>query len=288
MINAMRSGNSVNRLVVVFLAATLICSFVAPSSAAPQAAAASQKKLPSAEEILDRYIKATGGKKAYDKIKNRVTKSTMEIAGQGIKLSLTVYAAKPNLFYTLINSEATGKIENGTDGKVVWENSLLKGPAIKKGQERSDSLREATFDRLVYWKSIYSKAECVGEQAVDGKMCYKIVLTPKQPKVRDAKQKKSEPLNLYIDAKSNLATKIEWKLVTAAGTIPIEGLFSDYRKVDEILISHKLVMKILNQERTMTITGVEQNVKLPKDRFKLPDEIQKLADKEKEKSADGR
>jgi hypothetical protein len=261
---------------LVSLATAWVCSLAVFSSATTNIISAAENELPSAEELLDEYVEATGGKEAYDSIKNRVTTGTMEIAGQGVKLSITVYAAKPNLAYTIAESDVTGKIESGTDGTVVWEDSLLRGPAIKKGAERSSALRDATFDRLVHWRSVYGKAECVGKQAVDGKMCFEIVLTPKPT----ADQNADEPLILYIDEKSGLVAEIESNVVTAAGTIPVQAGLSDYRKVDGILIPHKLVTRLLNQERIMTISTVEHNVELPEDRFKLPDQIQALKDKE--------
>jgi hypothetical protein len=280
MLSSMRCQSSSDRLQPILLATTLACSFAVFASAAVDVVSAAEKELPRADELLDRYINATGGKEAYDKIKNRVSKGTMEFAGQGIKLSGTLYAAKPNLVCTILASDATGKIESGTDGRVVWENSLLKGPAIKKGAERSNALRDSTFDRLVYWKTVYGKAECVGRQAVDGNMCFKIVLTPKRPKASTADQKESELLTLYINETSSLVTKIESKVVTAAGTIPVEAYFSDYKIVDGILISHKVVIRLLNQERIMTISDIKHNVELPQDRFEFPDQIQALLDKE--------
>lgn len=276
----MRRSNSSNRFPGVSLATILACWLVVIGCAATNAILAAEQEFPGAEEILCRYVTATGGKAAYDKIKNRVTTGTMEIAGQGIKLSGTLYAAKPNLVRTVLESDATGKIESGTDGRVVWENSLIKGPAIKKDSERSNALRDSTFDRFVYWNTGYGKAECVGKQAVDGSMCFKIVLTPKRTKTSTAVQKESEPLTLYINEESSLITKIESKVVSAAGTIPVETYSSDYKSVDGIMIPQRFVMKVLNQERIMTISSIEQNVELPKDFFDLPDEIQALVDKE--------
>ena len=277
---SMKHSNSSNRFPGFYLATTLAFWVVVLGSAATHTSCSAEQESPSAEEILDRFITATGGKEACDKIKNRVTKGTMEIAGQGIKLSGTLYAAKPNLVRTLLESDVTGKIESGTDGSVVWENSLMRGPAIKKGTERSDGLRDSTFDRFVYWNTGYGKAECVGKQDVEGSSCFEIVLTPKRPKTSAAGQKESAPLTLYINEKSNLITKIESKVVSAAGTIPIETYSSDYKSVDGIVIPHKFVIRVLNQERIMTISSIKHNVELPTDCFDLPDEIQALADKE--------
>lgn len=101
-----------------------------------------------AEAVLARYIEATGGRAAYEKIRNRVVHATMEITGQGIKLEVTVYSAVPNLSYSEVNSEITGKIEQGFDGKVAWSKRAAQGPQILEGEQRETLVREARLDEF--------------------------------------------------------------------------------------------------------------------------------------------
>src|SRR5262245_60701708 len=80
------------------------------------------------EEIVDNFVKATGGKAAYEKIHNVVAKGTVELAGVGLRGPITIYQAEPNKMYTEINFGAQfGKIEQGTDGQVFWENNTVQG-----------------------------------------------------------------------------------------------------------------------------------------------------------------
>lgn len=51
--------------------------------------------LPKAETVLDQYVEATGGKAAYEKIKNRTASGTIEIAGAGIKGTIKMKQAAP-------------------------------------------------------------------------------------------------------------------------------------------------------------------------------------------------
>ena len=111
------------------LAACLILMPLASTARAEEA-------LPEAAEILDRYVEATGGLEAYDKIQNRMIKGTLELTGQGISLDITLYQARPQKSYNLIESEVTGKIEKGTSDGVAWEDSMMSGPRILEGEER--------------------------------------------------------------------------------------------------------------------------------------------------------
>ena len=89
--------------------------------------------LPKAETILDKFIDATGGKAAYQKIHNEMTTGAMTIAANGISGTLTVYHAEPDKSYTEINIEGVGKLMEGTDGKVAWSLSAIQGPHVKEG-----------------------------------------------------------------------------------------------------------------------------------------------------------
>ena len=237
----------------------------------PSALHAQDDKLPKAEVILDKYVEVTGGKAAYGKLTNRVTKATFEMVGQGLKFSMTIYGARPDKMYAVMESEAFGKIEKGTDGKVAWEINVMTGPQIKEGEERALALRGATFDAVPDWRTLYKKAECVGVETVADKPCYKIVLTPKE----------GQPETRYYGKESNLLVKIELTLMLPTGTIPFESYASDYKRVDGILIPHKTRVMVMGLERIMTIESVKHNVKMPKDRFKLPEDIQTLVDKKK-------
>jgi len=233
-------------------------------------ASASEEALPPADQILDAYVEATGGRDAYDRISNRVTRGTMEIVGQGVTMDLTIYNAKAGKLYMIVESEATGRIEKGTDGKVVWENSAMMGPQIKEGQERSDFLREAALDKYARWREVYGDAECVGAESVDGNPAYKVNLTPKD----------GRPQSLYFDQASKLLVKVDLTVENPMGVIPVETYLRDYRKVDGLLLPYTARVVVMGQERLMTTESIEQNVDLPEDRFGLPEEVRALLDDE--------
>jgi len=249
----------------VFLCVVLVCF------APPGVLHAVEEKLPDAELILDRYVEVTGGIEAYEKIHNRVTNATHETVQAGFKVTTTICHAKPNKMFTQAKVGTLGKMESGTNGDVAWELSMFTGPKIKEGQERADALREAIFNKFVYWRKVYQKVECIGVELIEGRACYKVVLTPKTGK----------PHTFYFDQESNLLVKVESIVEHQMGTIPIEGFLSDYKEVDGILIPHKAKVKVLEQDTIITTESVEHNVEIPEDLFKLPEEIQALVNKAK-------
>ena len=252
------------------MASVCVAAALTVTAAAGQAfGQAPASALPAGEAVLARYVEATGGVAAYDAIRNRVTQARMEIAGAAVVLGLTVYAAAPANLYTLVESEATGRIESGVSDGIAWENSALRGPIVKEGPERDDVLRDAIFDRMAHWKEHLKSAECVGTTDVNGKPAYRVVTTPKS----------GSPQTLYFDKDSGLLVRVETTVNSAAGAVAVVAEPGDYRKVDGITMPFSSRMKVMGQERVVTVEKVEHNVALPADRFALPAEVQALVKK---------
>jgi len=136
-----------------------------------------------------------------------------------------------------------GKIEKGTDGAIAWEVSRPPAPGFSDGQERTDFVREATFDRMVRWRDVYEKTETAGVADVDGRPCFKVTLTP--PGAR--------PQTYYFDRETGLISKVEILVASPMGSVPTESFFSDYRRVDGVLLPFKMKVKVAGQERAVTI-----------------------------------
>jgi hypothetical protein len=246
--------------------AGILALAAAGGAARAQAPAAA---LPTGDAVLAKYVEATGGAAAFAAVKNRTVHARMEIQGAGIVLGLTLYAAPPASLYTLVESEATGRIEGGVTDGVAWENSALRGAIVKDGLERDDALRDAIFDRLAHWKEHLKSAECTGTAEVNGKTAYRVVATPKT----------GSPQTLYFDRDSGLLVRTESTVTTAGNAVAVVAEPGDYRPADGILIAFTSRMQLLGQERVVTIEKVEHNTEFPADRFALPAEIKALIKK---------
>jgi hypothetical protein len=197
-----------------------------------------QDQLPRGETIVDKYIEVTGGKAAYEKIRSEVVTGSMTFPAMGIKGTLTVYHAEPALMVSEINIEGIGKIQEGTDGTVAWSLSAMQGGRLKDGEEKAEALREAAMHSDINWRDYFTKAETIGVENVDGKACYKVVLTPKE----------GSPQTRFYDKETNLLLKSTRKLKTPMGEIEAESAAADYR----------------------------YNVTIPREKFDLPEEIKAL------------
>lgn len=225
--------------------------------------------LPKADIILDKAIEVTGGKAAYQKVHSKIESGSMEI--NGMKGTSTMYKAEPDKAYTEIVFEGLGKMQDGSNGKVAWSNSAIQGPHVKEGDEKEMALLMNRMDAELNWRDLFSKTETVGSENVEGKDCYKVVLTPKTGK----------PMTQYFDKQSGLMVKVVMTLKGPMGEITAETLADDYRKDGDILSPHKMTEKAMGQQIVITINKIEYNAEIPASRFDIPEEVQALLNKDK-------
>jgi zinc protease len=230
---------------------------------------AAQEALPQAGAILDKYIEATGGRAAYEKLHSEVRSGSMELVGKGITFKMTLYRAAPSKSYMVLEVPGVGQMEEGTDGQVAWSRSAVQGPRVKEGDERALALLAAAFNADLRWRDLYKSAETQGSEEVNGQSCYKVLITTKEGLQQTR----------YYDKKSGLLVKAAMIAKTQMGEIPTESLLSDYKSVDGILIPHKTFMKVLGQEIVMTLDSLKTNVEIEESRFQAPEEIKALLGK---------
>ena len=89
------------------------------------------EKLPTGAEIVERSIEHIGGRQKLAKVRNRLTKATMQMKmfGKSINGSMIAYQARPNKYYIKSQFPGLYTVEQGCNGEVVWEVNSMSGAA---------------------------------------------------------------------------------------------------------------------------------------------------------------
>ena len=232
--------------------------------------------LPSSEVLIAKMIEAEGGTAAKRKIKNRAVTLTIDFGMGGMIGKGKILSSRPGKMYTTIDIQGMGSFEEGVTDGVAWGMAMITGPQIKEGNERNMALWEANFDGLLEWKSHFKKIECVNKELHNGKEYYKVEFTPLEGDV----------ITTYVDTKKYLPHRSNLKLSTAMGDFEMTIYSEDYRTVDGLVYAHKSRIEIMGQTRVITLDSIKHNIDIPKDRFKLPDDIKALVAKNKEDKKD--
>lgn len=230
-------------------------------------ARAADDALPTGDEVVGKFVEAIGGEAKLSKFENRIATGTVELATMQAKGPITIYEAAPNKLYSLAEISGVGKIESGCDGQVRWENTAMTGPRLLDGDEKAIADRLSAFDATIHWKKYYESAKTTAIEDVDGKLHYRVVLTPKV----------GPPVTAFYDRKTFLQTKVALTMKSPMGEVPLEIVFDEYREVDGVLLPHKQITRGPGIENIVTLRSIKHNVSMPNDRFALPDAIVALA-----------
>jgi outer membrane lipoprotein-sorting protein len=249
---------------------SLLVLGLAVAAGAADARALARDKLPRGADLMDKFVEATGGKAAYGKLKSREAEGVISFLGKDGTIRL--YQAEPNKMRAETDLKGVGKIEEGVNGQVAWELNPLTGPSLKKGSALAEAERNARMDADVNWHQRYKDARTVGAEAVEGKPCYKVELTTPEGKKETR----------YFDEKTGLLLKYSHTIETMTGEEKVDTYPSEYKKVDGLLLPYSLKHVIRGQELRMTFTKIRHNVQIPAERFALPAEVRKLAEKKGE------
>jgi len=243
-------------------------SVEAPKTEAPKAKKA-DPSLPAGKEIVAKFVDATGGKAAYEKVKTRRAAGTVDIPSIGLKGTVTILSAAPGKMRFTMDLPQVGPSEEATDGQDVWSSNSVTGPSLAEGDEREQFLVSATFNPELHLDDIYTAIDTTGTEKVGDQDSYVVEFTPK----------KGSAETRYYGKESKLLLKTATVAKTAMGEITTELTPGDWKDVDGVKQPHSMTMKQMGMEMKVTFEKIEHNVDLPADTFAMPAEIKALKDK---------
>ena len=228
----------------------------APQTTAPPAkpadkqdeAAKPAEKLPVATEIIDRHVKAIGGREAVLSHSSSHATGTFGVPAAGISGTVEVYAAaKPNRMLMRINIPGLGEVLEGFDGTNAWSLSPMTGPAVHQGKQ----LEERRFDSDYYGElkaaDRYESMTTLEKTTLDGRPVYKLRLVRKGG---------GEDIEFY-DVETGLKAGSTNTRETPMGTITATTIETDYKKFGNMLVPTTIKQSGMGVEQVMTITAVE-------------------------------
>jgi curved DNA-binding protein CbpA len=221
-----------------------------------------------AEELMDKEVEARGGARTFREIRSLVLRATVK---EGEKIwPMTLYRASPNLMLSESEVEIPGtslkvRLLNGCDGSSVWSYNALTGPEVKGGRAAEEALEGAKMGQHT-WRDLYTGAEAVGVETVEGEACHRVELT----------RWAGGPVTKYLSVETGLLVKEDLEIETEAGRQRESTVFGDYREAGGVLWAFRAVKAAPGRTSTMTRTEIRVNADLPKSTFVPPVEVRRL------------
>ncbi len=233
---------------------------VARAQGGAQKPAADAAALPSADQIIDKYVQAIGGKAAIEKQTSRVSKGSLEIPAFGASGTAEVFEKAPNKTITVVNIAGFGVILDCFDGSAGWAQDPQSGMRDKSGAELAASKLDAEFYKPVKIKQLYSKIVVKGKDKVGDKEVFVVEATPAESSVE----------TWYFDTQSGLLVRQDSEREGPQGKQMIQTFLEDYKKFDGISLPCTIRQVTPAITISIKIEDVKHNVPIEDAKFKKP------------------
>ncbi len=217
-----------------------------------------------AEELIEKNLKATGGREKIEAVKSFRMTGKM-VAPQGMEIPMVMEYKEPDKIRTEATIQGMTMIQalNGKDGWMVAPFMGKKDPEkmsaddVKQAEEQMDS-----FDMLTKYKEKGHTIEYAGKEDIEGTPAYKLKVTKKSGDVS----------YLFLDSESYLLVKTNGKTAVQGQVVETDTTLGDYKPVEGVLYPHSIEtqLKGMPGKMSLTFSKVEVNPALDDSRFAMP------------------
>jgi hypothetical protein len=237
----------------VAAATTLPAAAAAPKAKARKVAAAAKPRL-TAEQVLDKYLIASGGRAAYENMKTMVTTASLELVEPGLRGTMILSQRSPDKLLVTTTIDQIGEARQGFDGKVGWSKDKLQGLRTLEGLELSRFRMSANTDLFMRWRSFFREVSLQGTRKVGDRTAHVVRMLPQE----------GDALVGYFDTKTFLPVRMDGTFQGPQGEIPIVTHLSDYRTAGGIKVPY-LMRQRVGDAMTMVIKISDVKVNAPVD-----------------------
>ncbi|MBZ5858382.1 LolA-like protein [Flavihumibacter profundi] len=214
-----------------------------------------------ADEVVDKYIAAIGGKDNWKKVTTVITEGGFQVQGADVSVVSTAVLGKGTRQDISVMGMTGYTIITPTEGwtYLPFQGQTKAEPAtpemVKLGADQLD-----VQGALVDYKTKGHAVELLGTEDVDGVACFKLKITFKSGKVD----------TYYIDPKSYYLVKSVTKQSINGQEMELTTAFSNYQKIPEGLLIPMAVSVPLGPGMTadMVLKKVEINKPVADSTFK--------------------
>ena len=214
-----------------------------------------------ADEVIDGYYEAIGGKDAWMKVENM--KMYAKVNQGGMEIPLEIYRAKDGKTYTKISLQGMSMMQGVYDGKTLWSTNFQTMKAEKSTTEDTENFKNAMGDfpdGLLEYKKLGYTAELVGTESFDGTDAHKLKLT-KKPMMVEGKEVDNVEF-YYFDTESMIMLGSESEISSG----PMSGKtsqtkFSEYDEIDGLYMPFSMSQGLKGGPgQAIALDKIEMNV----------------------------
>jgi photosynthetic reaction center cytochrome c subunit len=215
-----------------------------------------QESLPSADQILDKYLAVVDAAGNLHKINTRVQKGTVDAGGE--QYPIEIYSEAPEKRLS-ISHPSFGESITAFNGHAGWL-TTPRGVHPMSASER----QSARIDAQIYFparlRELYQEFKVLPGERIDGHATFLVT----------AKGASTPPLRMFFDQQTGLLLRLIRYTETPLGRNPTQVDYADYRDANGVKIPYQWTLTRTNGSFTIRINSVQQNIPIDEKLFVMP------------------
>jgi hypothetical protein len=216
--------------------------------------------VPTAEQILDKYIQALGGAARLASLTSYTEKGTSHLFGEAAEDPAEIYAKAPNHLATIVHQRG-GDLARTFDGMDAWV--MLPLTVTSEYQLHAGALEGAKVDAQLAFpgglKQLFKNWRVGYPTTLDGRDVS--VIQGSGPGLL---------ATFYFDKQTGLLTRMIRTATTVLGRVPTQIDYSDYRPVNGVMMPYKWTFGWVSGREEYVISEIKPNVPVDEKIFARP------------------
>jgi photosynthetic reaction center cytochrome c subunit len=212
---------------------------------------------PAADQLLDKYIQASGGAAAIDKIASRVMKGTIDFGGKS--LPIDIYSKDPEMRISFTHMPE-GDSVTAFNGREGWLGTPGRPLREMHGSDLDGASIDADLHLATHLKQMFTETRLQGTEKIGDQETY-VVSGQREGKPR---------IILYFDKQSGLLTRLVRYGDTALGLLPTQIDYADYRDANGVKVPYRWTLARPSGRFTIQLSELKQNVPVDDAKFVKP------------------
>lgn len=235
--------------------------------------AASFSHAQTADEIINKYLTATGGVENWKKLEG--VKMSAKVNQGGMDIPLDIFNLKDGRQMTVVTFQGKTIKQGVYDGTTLWSTNFMTMKAEKSDAESTEIFKTGLGDfpdPFLNYSAKGYKVELVGKETVEGTETFKIKLT-KKPLVIEGKTEENVSF-YFFDAEEFIPIMVESEIKVGPAKGKISQItMSDYQDVNGLFFPFSLGQGVKGMgSQPITLTKIELNPQVDPKEFVFTEE----------------
>lgn len=203
-----------------------------------------------ADELLERYLKASGGRDKIAAIRDVVMEGQVRVDSFNMTGDLVMALKNPDKVMMQMTLPGLGPITSAFDGEKGWAHDPIQGFRIISEEETRQMRDFSSLQKMLDFRSTYPVRKHRGTETIDGQIFDVVDLATAEGDELTLKFRRSDGLPTILETEVNMGP---------GGTIRMVAVSSDFRPVNGVLFPFRVAIRHPVMPMQMVFSEIKTN-----------------------------